>query len=414
MSEKINSKCCAFTICAKNYLAQALTLKNSFVKHNPTCSFYIFLADMPTQDINDVTIVALDVKWCPKWKEMALKYNVIEFATSIKPFCFNKLFEEGYQKVIYLDPDIYVSDSLDYIYDVLDMKSIMLTPHYNNIQTEYTGSVSEEELLFVGIYNLGFAAIRNNVIGRQIIEWWCNRLENKCYADHHDSLHVDQRWMDFIPGFFPNDTEISHHAGINTAIWNLHERQLVVKDKKYFVIDRASEEIFPLLFYHFSGFDPDNTHIINRRHPKYNTDTFPDFQPLIDEYATLVLANDYKKYHSLNYSFNAFNTGENIMPIHRRLFREYIKECASSDNQDNTIDEFYKLLEKKRLLSNIASNDFNANISQKTRDSGRKVEKISKKTALVFIRLFGFRKFYLLLRFAEKFSRLEYHSYLLK
>jgi lipopolysaccharide biosynthesis glycosyltransferase len=212
----------AFTICAKNYLAQAFTLKESFEIHNPNCDFFIFLSD-DSEGIAD-SVITLEDSWIPDWKKMAFKYNVIEFSTSVKPFCFKKLFQENYDKIIYLDPDIYVTNPLDEIFDFLENKTIVLTPHYCNIQTEYTGSITEEEILFVGIYNLGFTAIKNNLIGLKIIDWWMNRLSNKCYADKIDALHVDQKWMDFIPAFFPNDVLITHHMGINPAIWNLHER----------------------------------------------------------------------------------------------------------------------------------------------------------------------------------------------
>lgn len=37
-------KQCAFTICAKNYLAQAITLRESFKRHNKE-EFFIFLSD---------------------------------------------------------------------------------------------------------------------------------------------------------------------------------------------------------------------------------------------------------------------------------------------------------------------------------------------------------------------------------
>ena len=39
-------------------------------------------------------LVTLNDTWIPKWREMAFKYGVIEFNTSIKPFCFYKLFNE--------------------------------------------------------------------------------------------------------------------------------------------------------------------------------------------------------------------------------------------------------------------------------------------------------------------------------
>ena len=82
---------CAFTICAKNYLAQALTLRESFLKHNPSLNFFIFLADK-IDGVEDVDgVVALDKSWIPDWVNMAFKYDVIEFNTSIKPFCFGKI-----------------------------------------------------------------------------------------------------------------------------------------------------------------------------------------------------------------------------------------------------------------------------------------------------------------------------------
>lgn len=408
-----SNKNCAFTICAKNYLAQAVTLRNSFKKYNPNCDFYIYLADQKSNDV-DIEISVLDGSCCPKWEEMAFKYNVIEFSTSIKPFVFKKLFNDGYEKVLYLDPDIYVTDSLKYIYELLDNKSIILTPHYNNIQKVYSGSVTEEELLFVGIYNLGFAGIKNNGIGNKIIDWWCDRLESKCYADHRDALHVDQRWMDFIPGFFPDDVHISHHAGINTAIWNLHERDLTIVDDKYFIRDMDSGELYPLLFFHFSGFDPDKAETINRRHPKYNTSVFPAFKPLIEEYASSVIANGYTKFHPLVYSFNSFSDGENIIPLHRRLFREYIKSASDFGNPFDIHGTFYSKLKKNRLLTGVHSADFNAGINANDRKQGAKIENVAKIFSRLFIRIFGIRRFYLLLRFAERFSRLEYQSYLIE
>ena len=70
---------CAFTICAKNYLAQALTLRESFLKHNPSLNFFIFLADK-IDGVEDVDgVVALDKSWIPDWVNMAFKYDVIEF-----------------------------------------------------------------------------------------------------------------------------------------------------------------------------------------------------------------------------------------------------------------------------------------------------------------------------------------------
>lgn len=190
---------CAFTICAKNYLAQALTLRESFLKHNPSLNFFIFLADK-IDGVEDVDgVVALDKSWIPDWVNMAFKYDVIEFNTSIKPFCFGKLFKEGYEKVIYLDPDIYVTRPLDYIYECLNNKSVVLTPHYCDIEEHFDGAVSEETFNKVGIYNLGFCALKNDKVGQEIAKWWQNRLQYKCYSQSSEGLlSIKSGWTIFL------------------------------------------------------------------------------------------------------------------------------------------------------------------------------------------------------------------------
>ncbi|WP_431243070.1 hypothetical protein ACQ9BO_26120 [Flavobacterium sp. P21] len=404
----------AFTICAKNYLAQAYTLKQSFKTFNPDCDFFIFLSD-DSKDVKEEenNLILLDDSWIPKWKQMAFKYNVIEFSTSIKPFCFKKLFAQEYEKVIYLDPDIYVTHSLDEIYHSLNEKSIILTPHYCNIQTEYTGSITEEEILFVGIYNLGFTAISNNSIGNKIVSWWMNRLANKCYADKIDALHVDQKWMDFIPAFFPDDTLVSHHMGMNPAIWNLHERELIIDSKNNYQIKNLESNItFPLLFFHFSGFDPFKPTLINRRHPKYNTGVYPSYIPLFESYVNDVYKNGYNKYSKMAYSFNSFENGENVIALQRRIFRKL--ENDFSDIENPFADgRFLAELKKNKLLTGIKSNAFSTYTeTQKSRKST--LEKLIV-NGLKFVKIcVGIRYYSSFLMFLTEQIRLENQVFLMK
>lgn len=403
----------AFTICAKNYLAQAFTLRESFYRHNPNCDFFIFLSDDPEGlNANENELVLLEDSWLPDWKKMAFKYNVIEFSTSIKPFCFKKLFLQNYDKVIYLDPDTYVTYPLDEIFNFLDTKSIVLTPHYCNIQTDYTGSITEEEILFVGIYNLGFGAICNNEVGGKIVDWWMNRLANKCYADKIDALHVDQKWMDFIPGFFPNDTLITHHMGINPAIWNLHERELMIENNHYLVRNNLSKESFPLLFFHFSGFDPFNPKLINRRHPKYNTDVYPSYIPLFEEYIQGIYKNGYEKYSKMGYSYNSFQDGENILPLYRRLYRVNEDKFVEKD-PFSTKEVFYNTLKKNKLLSGVKSNSFSIYTSEDRNKRGT-IEKVVVKMFSILKSIVGIRYYFSFISFLNTFTRLENQRFLIK
>jgi hypothetical protein len=267
--------------------------------------------------------------------------------------------------------------------------------------------------LFVGIYNLGFAAINNNLIGTKVISWWMNRLANKCYADKFDALHVDQKWMDFIPAFFPNETLITHHMGINPAIWNLHERELLIDErKKYLIKNIESQELFPLLFFHFSGFDPFNPKLINRRHPKYNTDTYPSYIPLFDEYIRSINETGYEKYSKMLYSFNAFSNGENIIPLHRRLFRSF-KMDREDGNPFDINGTYYQLLDKNRLLTKIKSSGFTSYTAHDRSKKGT-FENFVIQSMRVAKVLLGIRYYQFLLIFLNDFTRLERQNFLLK
>ena len=93
-----------------------------------------------------------------------------------------KLFGQGYEKVGYLDPDTYVTNSLDYLWNELEKYSIILTPHVSNLELDYTGAVPEDDILHTGVFNLGFCFMKNNEVGQAIANWWCIRLKDQCYA----------------------------------------------------------------------------------------------------------------------------------------------------------------------------------------------------------------------------------------
>lgn len=408
---------CAFTICAKNYLAQALTLRESFLKHNPSLNFFIFLADK-IDGVEDVDgIVALDKSWIPDWVNMAFKYDVIEFNTSIKPFCFGKLFKEGYEKVIYLDPDIYVTRPLDYIYECLNNKSVVLTPHYCDIEEHFDGAVSEETFNKVGIYNLGFCALKNDKVGQEIAKWWQNRLQYKCYSQSSEGLFVDQKWMDYIPGFFPDATCVSSHHGMNVAIWNLHERELFIDEKQGYMIRRKKTgDEFPLLFFHFSGFDPFETTVINRRHPQFNVTTYPSFKPIIEEYRERVYANGYDRFSKMTYSFNHYIDGSVITPLQRRIFRVYLNEHKVEFNPFEINTPFYKILKNSRLLlkASTKQNGF-ASYTKEEKNKGKKLEnKVVKPMLRLALRFLGAERYAMLIRLFTLAGDKEYHSFLIK
>ncbi len=390
-----------FTICAKNYLGQALALKESVNKYNAAVDFYIYLADKA--DVPDLPdTVALDDAWISGWEKMAFKYDVIEFSTSIKPFCIEHLFLQGYEKVIYLDPDTYLFGSLDVVFGSLEQKSIVLTPHRCVMLENLQGPIPEEVVSNVGIYNLGFVGLRKDETSKLVVGWWKKRLAELCYNKSEIGLFVDQKWMDFIPGFFPDKIEISHHLGLNAALWNIQERNLDFEQGHPVVTNILDDkDTYPLIFFHFSGYNPYQPERLDKRSEVYTTSAYPKYKILLDEYRDAELRNGYDKYHILPYAFNVFDNGTHILRTNRRVYGQSSRLLAEKESPFRATGYVYRFFKKAKMLSSVKGTT-----SPVIKNKESKLRKIEAGCRL-FIRLFGIDRYEQLLRFC---SFLSHHT----
>lgn len=400
-----------FTIVAKNFLPQARTLGDSIKQIYPDMPFHILLVDevrddwdlsherYPTVEVKDIGI--------PAYHDMAFKYDLVEFATSTKPFFFNYLFERyGYNKIIYLDPDIYVYNKLDSIFDALESHFIVLTPHVIDIARSGQGAISEESILFVGTYNLGFIGLNSSKEARTVVDWWKSRLSNKGYADRWDALHVDQKWMDLIPGFFDKGVLISRHPGMNVSHWNMHERELTVTSSGYYLNDQ------PLIFFHFSGFDPKQPDQVTGTHKQssINLHNKPEYRRLFEAYAENLTKNQ-DAVSQLSYTYNQFDNGVRIFAFHRRLYRK-LTECQFRFDAPFSVTpgSFYDLLKKNRLL--IVSDGISGEFRQKDIPNARAKLKLLKRGLVLLKKVIGIRYYHLLLRSLLILCRPEEQAFL--
>lgn len=410
-------KTAVLTICSRNYLGQALTLRESVIRHGSNYDFYLFLAD-ESGDISQEWIIPLDNDIVPEWRTMAFKYNVIEFNTCIKPFCIEYLFKKGYEQVLYIDPDIYLFDNLDSVVDKLQEYSIVLTPHRIKMMTGVDGFVNDVAISQNGIFNLGFCAIKNDEIGNRIIRWWEKRLSQFCYNEAREGLAVDQKWMNFIPAYFPKDVYISHDPGLNLAIWNINEREVSFIDGKPYVNVKGSEKKFSLKFFHFSGFSPEIPNRLDKRSPESDLKNFPSLQSLVKEYYDSEMANDFFGYRKYAYSFNYFSNGVKIYPLHRRIFRmkeEDWKKKGDPFEADGFVYTKFKnnhLLPNAKAVGNSASGGNAVTISK----TGAGAHSLSKahKVMRVVLRLVGVDKYHRLLRgLFGNLSKFENNTFLI-
>ena len=298
-----------FTLCSKNYLAQAITLQHSFKNVHPEIDFILGIVDCLSDEekklLDGYFFLEMDQLGVEAFESMKSKYNIVELNTAVKPFYIEYFFKNGYEKVVYLDPDIYVYHAMDVVLENLNAYSFILSPHFSTpIYDQYL--MTEQIVLGTGIFNLGFFAIKNDITGNALIQWWQKKLVEECILDLSRGYFVDQKWMNLSVCHF-NHYFIEKHPGLNMAHWNLHERTLSIKNGVFWV-----NEVVPLIFFHFSTYQPDKPTKIANWQNRFSFETRPDIVPLFQQYGEQVLNNHYHYWKPLQPVYGKSLLGKKI------------------------------------------------------------------------------------------------------
>lgn len=214
------------TAVSKNYLAFARVLSRSLREQHPSARIFVLLVDRlesafdPEKEPFEL-IELEELDNIPEPKNFFFKYRPIELNTAAKPYLFEHLFRKyGFTKLIFLDPDILVLDSLKTVWDLLDSNNIILTPHITEPYDD-DRNPDEKHILQSGIFNLGFIAMANTPATNDFLKWWQKRLYDFCFMDISQGMHVDQNWVNFAPVMFEG-VHILKDPAYNIAYWNLH------------------------------------------------------------------------------------------------------------------------------------------------------------------------------------------------
>jgi lipopolysaccharide biosynthesis glycosyltransferase len=242
-----------FTSFTFSYLARAQILVQTLRTAHPDWTIWAVMVDEPLEGNDfglaaefDKVVYARDLGF-PDFRKWLFKHDIVEASTAVKGQMLRHILQHGADKVVYLDPDIAVFSDLDGIIKRLDTHSIVLTPHQVE-PNESEGLMKDNELtsLKYGIYNLGFAAVKNDKFGNQFADWWARQLRFACYDEIENGLFTDQKWCDIVPALF-DGVYVERDPGYNVASWNLSRRKLKIsRDGIIF----ANES--PLKFFHFT------------------------------------------------------------------------------------------------------------------------------------------------------------------
>jgi glycosyltransferase involved in cell wall biosynthesis len=314
----------ACTIIAKNYVAFARVLAESFHRHNPGGTFTTLVIDDPSGYIDPSeepfeVVVPTDLDF-PEFEMLAASYEVLELSTAVKPWLLRHLLDRADGAPIsYLDPDIEVFDDLSEVEGLAERHGLVLIPHNTEPLPDDGKRPSQGDILIAGAYNLGFIALRGGEATDRLLEWWSERLRADCVVAPEEGLFVDQRWIDLVPGLVP-DLTILRDPGYNVAYWNLPGRRLQKRDGRYLVNGK------PLRFFHYSGFDPLRPAELSKHQTRLEVGSDPVLEELCSAYARELLQHGYREAREWPYDWARLPDGTPLDRFARRAYREALRE----------------------------------------------------------------------------------------
>ncbi|MBT8060265.1 MAG: glycosyl transferase [Gammaproteobacteria bacterium] len=309
------------SIVAKNYIAFARTLARSFLEQHPDGRCFVLIVDdtagFVEPDQEPFELVTLDRLDIPRVQNLALGYDITEFSTSVKPYFLEYLFREyNPETLLYLDPDILVTDSLSPLVAELDGADIILTPHLDTDYPDDGLMPDDSHIMRSGIFNLGFIGLRRCANVDDFLKWWQTKLYDRCLVDPWKGYMVDQKFIDYAYVLF-RKIRLVRDPGYNVAYWNIHSR----------TIDRADDRWLcngqPLRFFHFSNYKPEQPDRISGHQTRFTFAQRPDLERIFRHYHQLLMQNGYAEAVGWPYSWGQYKDGSRVSLNGRVYFRTH-------------------------------------------------------------------------------------------
>ena len=321
----------ACTIVSPNYLAYARTVAKSYLAQHPGHRFFVLivaaLTDPTPFAAEPFETVMLPQIGLTDSRGEAMKYDILELNTNVKPtFMLHLLEQNSVERLVYLDPDIFVYAPLEPVFTALETSDGVLTPHITT-PIDDDKLPNEQEMLYNGTYNLGFFAVRRSPEGLRMLRWWERRCLDLGFSEGRTGLFVDQKWMNLLPGLF-GGVAILRDPGCNMAYWNLHERTLS---------EGASGPLangVPLRFFHFSGIVPADAELLSKHTNRFTLASRPDLQQVFADYKATVIASKDATLEALPYGFDRFSDDTAITRLSRRLYAKHKQHFPEADPFD--------------------------------------------------------------------------------
>jgi hypothetical protein len=286
-AERVEAPIGVAAIATTSYLPHAATLAASLAAAHPDTERVLLWVDVPAGvQLEDAArqlgyrrvIVPHELISTEGLAGMSARYSVSELCFALKPLLLRKMLESGCASAIYLDTDIFVYRGLSAVFEAFAGNSIALTPHITEPLPDDDRLPRDLTILRAGAFNLGFIGVRNTPEALRFLDWWAARESRYGYVDPVRGWGGDQKWCDMVPALF-DDVAILKNPGYNVAYWNLPSRPLSRVEGEWF----AGGE--PLVFFHFSGFDPERPGVLSKFQDRIDPSDDPLLSQLLADHA---------------------------------------------------------------------------------------------------------------------------------
>lgn len=315
---------CATTIVSANYLAYAKVLETSVREHFGDAAFRVLVVERKTPALLVLTeALPFEVVWpedlgLPDLERIAYQYDILELNTCLKPTFLKHTLSQGYDAVVYWDPDVRLFAAPEPVLSGLAQASVVLTPHIMSPLLD-GHRPSEIDIMRHGLYNLGFIALRGDRDGLALLDWWEDRCLSYGFSDHALGTFVDQKWLDLAPCYFQSVHVLRHH-GCNVAYWNLQERAIAEAPGGL----RAGSDA--LIFFHFSGVDWKQPDRLSKYQDRHELVPGTALHRLVADYCHALRDQGHATFVETPYTFGLLSDGRPIGALMRRALGSFGKD----------------------------------------------------------------------------------------
>jgi hypothetical protein len=285
------------TIIKADYFTRALALYKSIAAFDEQIELHVLVAD--NKAVHEIAkkypriklIPVSSLSHYPLVDDLYRKYAHISldfFRWSLKPVFISYLLENGIDKLLYLDGDMFFVNDYQFLFAELDSSSVILTPHWKT-NDPLADSASFFALFRSGIFTAGFIGANQKAL--PAMKWWLEACHFLMGEHPALGIHDDQRYLDIFPVYFEG-TKVIRHQGCTIGAWHyeLCKRELVngevMINGKYPVIFIHFEEM--LVSQILKGHDPLLLPYLNQYQKVFEEDGFVlnDYIKNIDTYSS--------------------------------------------------------------------------------------------------------------------------------